>query len=828
MKFITSLGAKLSLALGASFGLVVAVALFGLAHLNEANENERKAQEIWSPRVEMLRELNLFIDQTSLLITRQLQTTNFRHLAEIAGASRATEAKIDAVVSAYKATVQVLEEERLIGLFVTRWAVWRDAHQDILQHLEAGEILRATQMFEVKSKAAFNAADRSLDELIGFAQSEKRIASLRAEQAHDQALTQALAAIALGALLAAATVIWVRHHISVPILKLAVAMRQLATGDLTVTSRWAQRQDEIGVLAAAVAGYRDSLARGQLLAEAAEAERQRLEAAVTNMPIGLCMFDGSSRLVVSNERFEEIYGLSSKSARPGISLPELLTSCSNLADGAAGLDAMTHFLSASEQCASSRGMIELTGGRMISIIHQPLPDGGWVATHEDVTERRRAEAQVAHMANHDALTDLPNRVLFRKRMEEALALSQQGNRVAVLCLDLDRFKLVNDTLGHPIGDALLRAVTERLQAQIRETDLIARLGGDEFAIIQPSTNHPSDAASLARRLVDVMSQPFELEGHQVVIGTSVGIAMTPGDDHSNDADTLLRNADLALYRAKADGRGIWRFFEIEMDAHMQSRRQLELDLRRALAMNEFDLFYQPIIDLRSGGVSSFEALLRWHHPERGLVMPGEFIPLAEEIGLIVPIGEWVLLRACSDAATWPAHPKLAVNLSAAQFAGRGPVPAVIAALKLSGLEPARLELEITETVVLDDTERTLCMLRDLKALGVSIAMDDFGAGYCSLNYLRKFPFDRVKIDRSFIEEIDQTEGSTAVVRAIVDLCDSLGMVVTAEGIETEEQLLGLRGMCIGVQGYLFSPPRPAMEVPALCQFFNLTKELKVG
>ncbi|MDO9712202.1 EAL domain-containing protein [Paracraurococcus lichenis] len=439
---------------------------------------------------------------------------------------------------------------------------------------------------------------------------------------------------------------------------------------------------------------------------------------------------------------------------------------------------------------------------------------GAVGVVIDVTESREAEARIAHLAHHDALTGLPNRILFRERLEEALARARRSGSFAVLCLDLDRFKEVNDTLGHPIGDALLCAVAARLRSELRDTDILARLGGDEFAIVQSSVNQPHDATALARRLVEVVGAPFEVEGHQISVGASVGVAVAPGD--GMDPDALLKAADMALYRAKADGRGTWRFFEPEMDARMQMRRALELDLRRALAAGEFEVHYQPIVGVADRRAQGLEALVRWRHPERGLVPPDRFIPLCEEIGLIVPLGEWVLERACAEAVAWPGIPKVAVNLSPAQFASPGLVDAVAAALAASGLAPARLELEITETVMLRETEATLAILHRLKALGVRIAMDDFGTGYSSLSYLQRFPFDKVKIDRSFIRGLDESRQSNAIVRAVADLCGGLDMTTTAEGVETEEQFVALRRKgCGEAQGYLFSRPLPAAEVPAM-------------
>jgi diguanylate cyclase (GGDEF)-like protein len=386
----------------------------------------------------------------------------------------------------------------------------------------------------------------------------------------------------------------------------------------------------------------------------------------------------------------------------------------------------------------------------------------------------------------------------------------------VLCLDLDHFKAVNDTLGHPVGDALLRTVGERLRSVLRETDTVARLGGDEFAVLQGAGGDPQPqaASALAKRVVDLVGRPYALEGHLVNVGASVGVALAPAD--GEDADALLKAADLALYRAKEEGRGTWRFFEPGMDARMRARRALELDLRKALALREFELAYQPQLDLGSDRVAGFEALLRWQHPERGLIPPAEFVPLAEEIGLIAPIGEWVLRTACREAAGWPEGVGVAVNLSPAQFKSHHLVPAVRAALAASGLPGRRLELEITEGVLLQDNEANLATLRELRALGVRVAMDDFGTGYSSLSYLRSFPFDKIKIDRSFVSGLATDPESAAIVRAIAGLGASLGMATTAEGVETAEQMRRIRAEgCLQVQGYLVSRPVPAAEVAAL-------------
>ena len=435
---------------------------------------------------------------------------------------------------------------------------------------------------------------------------------------------------------------------------------------------------------------------------------------------------------------------------------------------------------------------------------------------QGITVDLASSREEAHrLALHDTLTGLPNRAFFAERMDHALAqVRRHGTMLAVLCLDLDRFKQVNDTLGHPVGDALLRAVAGRLAGCLRDCDTVARLGGDEFAVIQAPLGRVGDAATLAQRIVKTLSEPYDLSGQSVVIGASVGIALAPAD--TADSDHILNMADMALYRAKADGRGVFRMFEPGMDTKMQGRRVLESDLRRAVQAQEFELDYQPLVDLVSGRVSALEALVRWRHPERGLIRPDDFIPFAEETGLIGPIGAWVLHQACADAAGWPADVRIAVNVSAAQFKDPGLVETVFDAVAASGLSPGRLELEITETALLADADATLATLHKLRAKGVRIAMDDFGTGYSSLGYLRSFPFDKIKIDRCFIRDIETSVDCKAIVRAVAGLGSNLGITTTAEGVETAAQLDQLRAEgCDQVQGFLFSRPVPAREVGAL-------------
>lgn len=482
-----------------------------------------------------------------------------------------------------------------------------------------------------------------------------------------------------------------------------------------------------------------------------------------------------------------------------------------------------------------RDVLESGEVRVVEEDHVPRKDGGvailrtkkialcnadgqpeyLLGVSEDIAERKRAEAQIARLAHYDPLTDLPNRVLFQKHLSDALARrARKGDQLAVHFIDLDRFKTVNDTLGHPLGDALLREAAERLRSCVREGDTVARLGGDEFAVVQTGLSDMAGATRLAGRVVEAMAAPFDLQGHQVVIGASVGVAAAPSD--GEDADELLKKADMALYRAKADGRGAFHFFERAMDEQLQARRALELDLRRALQAGEFELFYQPLYNLGDERVTGCEALLRWRHPDRGMVSPADFIPLAEEIGLIVPLGEWVLRAACAEAAKWPAHVRLAVNLSPAQFRDRGLVRTVVSALATSGLAAQRLELEITESVLLQDSVANMSMLHDLKALGVRISMDDFGTGYSSLSYLRSFPFDKIKIDQTFVRDILDDSDAMAIIKAVLDLGASMGIVTTAEGVETLEQLNALRGQgCAEIQGYFISRPAPASEIARL-------------
>ena len=426
----------------------------------------------------------------------------------------------------------------------------------------------------------------------------------------------------------------------------------------------------------------------------------------------------------------------------------------------------------------------------------------------------RALDNISYLANHDPLTDLPNRTVFADRLRQAQRQADRdGADVSVLCLDLDHFKDVNDTLGHHAGDRLLQQTAERLRTCLRDVDTLARMGGDEFAVVQVDARGPEGAAALACRIVEALTQPFDLDGHDAIVNTSIGIAFYPDD--GADPETLLRNADTALYRAKAEGRGLYMFFEEAMNVELQARKALERDLRQALVEGQFELHYQPQMDLAHARIVGVEALLRWPHPERGNVSPADFIPLAEETGLILPLGEWVLRTACREAVAW-SDLSVAVNLSPTQFRQADLADTVAGILAETGLDPNRLELEITEGVLLQDTDATLKTLHALKRLGVRIAMDDFGTGYSSLSYLRRFPFDKIKVDRSFVSEIGRSAEAESILRAVVSLGGSLNMRANAEGIETEEQAVWLkREGCKEVQGFYFGRPMSAAEIDRL-------------
>jgi diguanylate cyclase (GGDEF)-like protein len=567
-------------------------------------------------------------------------------------------------------------------------------------------------------------------------------------------------------------------------------------------------QQEIG------ARLQAQLELGKRQEEALHVRNLQFDTAINNMSQGLCFFDANHRLIVCNDRYVEMYGLPRDRVGPGTPLSEIVDMRLEL--GSFPAMSREEYLRWRDKVTISAepsdSILELRNGRTIKIRHRPMPDYGWVATHEDITEQRQSEVKIEYMAHHDALTGLLNRVLWNERLDQALAGRVDGeDMVAVHHLDLDQFKAVNDSFGHLAGDKLLKIVANRLRALVRDSDTIARMGGDEFVILQAPITDPAQATTLAQAIVELMSEPFDIDGHQAMVGASIGIAIGPGDGSKSDG--LLRNADLALYRAKRDGRGTFRFFEPAMDLQMQTRRIMEQEMRRALPAGKFELYYQPVINLATSEISGFEALIRWNHPDQGLIAPASFIPLAEEIGFIVPLGEWVIGQACATAALWPANFDVAVNVSAAQFRSPRLFQVIVDALTSSGLHPTRLEIEITESVLLHQKDAVLAVLHQLRALGVRIAMDDFGTGYSSLSYLQSFPFDKIKIDRSFVKDITENANSLSIVRAVAALAKGMGMTATAEGVETSAQLDSITSEgCTEMQGFLFSRPLPAREI----------------
>jgi diguanylate cyclase (GGDEF)-like protein len=549
---------------------------------------------------------------------------------------------------------------------------------------------------------------------------------------------------------------------------------------------------------------------GRLLQDKAKLERAivELNLALNNMTLGVCMYDAQQRLILCNRHYAQMYDIPPELTKQGTSYRQILE---HRTPGKVSPDQAVREIVRfrTERRSITR---ELNDGRVIAVSHHPIDNGGWFSIHEDVTDRRRAAERIAYMAHHDSLTGLANRMLFLEKIGESGARSRQsGETFTVLLLDLDRFKLVNDSLGHPAGDELLRETARRLKSSLSETDVVARLGGDEFAAIQVgAANQRERAITLARKLINVISEPFQIDGSNVSVGVSIGISLAPGD--GIEPNDLLKMADLALYEAKSKGRNGFSFFRSEMLVEAEANLRLENELRDAMLRNEFELHYQPVVIAKTGQVCTLEALVRWRHPARGLIYPGQFIKLAENTGLIVPLGAWILRRACADAALWPTHIKVAVNLSPAQFRGNL-LEIVRSTLAETQLPAERLELEITESLLMENDEDYPITLQQLSHLGIRICLDDFGTGYSSLTYLTKFPFHKIKIDRSFTQGLLNSVSSLAVVSSVVTLASGLEITAVAEGVETQEQLDLLRAAGVSeMQGHLFGQPRAISDL----------------
>lgn len=703
----------------------------------------------------------------------------------------------------------------------TRLPALSDAARKVLLYAESSVQDKADEAVE-----AYVLIADDLQERIRVYRTERtRVASAKvSELAHKgRVLVTGVAAAALAALILMGPLsVLLLRSIVVRLKTVTGAMQRLAGNDTSVMLNTTD-PDEIGDMARAVEVFKSNAIT--LLEHKSKLEQLNfwLDVALNNMTRGLSMFDADQRLVVSNALYQGMYELPPELVRPGTAFEQifqhrvaLIGSLEDEKTPSVIVENVNRIIQSRHSESFSQQMMD---GRTIQVTVQPLANGGWVALHEDVTEQRRAQDNIARLARQDTLTGLANRLLFREELEEACRRLEHGYSFALVCIDLDHFKDVNDTLGHPTGDALLQAVAARLTDTARGRDIVVRLGGDEFAVIQAGADTRPHVEALTQRIIRSVSQPYQIHGHKITIGATVGVAFAPVD--GTDPDQLLKYADMALYRAKAAGRGTHAFFEPEMAGRIKSRRTLELDLRRALAEGQLDLHYQPIIDLTTERIVSCEALMRWRHPERGMVSPIDFIALAEEMGLIMQMGEWALQAACTAATAWPSDVKVAVNLSAVQFKGADLVGIVIEALEVSGLPAERLELEVTESLLLDQDPKTLQLLHLLQHLGVRIALDDFGTGYSSLSYLRGFPFDKIKIDQTFVRDLTQREDCMAIVTAVAQLANSLRMTTVAEGVETAEHLAKVRAAgCTQAQGYLFSRPVPAAEIVAVIMDCN--------
>ena len=813
-------------AMAASSILLLCILWIGLSGYVTADRSASGLSELSNvelPKQRAISELTADIIATHLKIFRHVTWAKLGVDAQALDAAR-TEifAELGALtdrIGRSRAQVRLspLDQERISALS-TKWEKYVR---------EVSEVMAAVASDPSMAAMLLGATDDDFQNLAGefrtistlLANQARTTSRYLAASAQHSRITLVLVGL-IGVLTSALVALIVGRSIVAPIRSITRAMQDVSAETMPIDPVLQRRKDEIGQMVAAIVAFRRTMAsQNKLLAEREQelrTQNMRFDVALKNMSQGLCMFDAEERLLIANDRYAEMYGLTPEAVRPGTTFRQILER--RIAMGAyAGSNPEAYIderLSAVRERIASTKIQTLADGRIVSISHQPMAEGGWVATHQDITQQRISDAKIAHMALHDALTGLPNRVLLNERLEDALTRARRSDLVATHVLDLDHFKQVNDTLGHAAGDKLLRMVADRLRALVRDVDTVARMGGDEFAIMQLAIAQPCDATALAHRIIESVSAPYDIDGHQVVIGTSIGIAMGPID--GDRPELIMRNADMALYRAKGDGRGTYRFFEQAMDTQMQARRALESDLRAALAAGQFLLHYQPIVDIASGKISGFEALIRWQHPDRGMIAPATFIPVAEETGLIIPLGEWAIREACTTAASWPDNIQIAVNLSPVQFRSPGLLQVIVDALAASGLAPTRLELEITETILLQNNDATLETLYRLRELGVRIAMDDFGTGYSSLSYLQSFPFDKIKIDRSFVRDIVDSAGSLNIVRAVAALAQGLGIMATAEGVETEAQLEKIRSEgCTEMQGFLFSKPVPADQVSAL-------------
>ncbi len=827
----SSIRTKVLLAFGSVFLAAAGLGLFDMSQTARVEAAAENIRDEWLPSTAGLGRLAMAASAYRNAEGRALIAAlsndadgTRRSVAEYAAATTVA----DRLLRDYRAQINPdTYEFQTMHDFDVGWNRTKQLGAEVISLIEHGKAPAAVSLYTGEDRTAFRQALGYLQADMAWNSENGRKVVDRSAAVYETARWLTLLALVATAMICGVSGLALAASVVGPLRRSTRIVHLIARGEMSVAIPETDRGDEIGrlmrCLAAMQIRLRDRAAETLALLHekerAATSLRQtnlRFDTALSNMAHGVVMADGLDRIVVVNRRFCDFYGFDPEAIAPGCAYRDLI-----VLDVAAGNHAgctIDQVVAEHVETLLSRQPTTFVrkpaNGRTIAITHEPMSDGGWIELHEDITERRRSEERIVFLAQHDPLTRLPNRALFQERLEQALAHAERTEGFALLYLDVDQFKAVNDTLGHPIGDELLREVALRLRDVVRESDTVARLGGDEFAILQLGVSLPTDATTLARRIVRTVGAPYELQGHRVVVGVSIGIALAPGD--ATHPTQLLKNADLALYRAKREGRGTWRFFEPKMDAIAQARRAMELDLRSALLLQQLEVYYQPVVCCRTRCVTGFEALLRWHHPTRGMVPPLEFISVAEEIGLIVPIGAWVLQQACTEASGWPDHLKVAVNLSPVQFRGHALVGTVADAMRSSGIAPARMGLEITESVLLEDNSATLSILHELRKLGARISMDDFGTGYSSLSYLRSFPFDTIKIDRSFVAELQTHDECLAIVRAVTGLGSSLHMNTIAEGVETEGQfaILAAEG-CNEIQGYLLSKPVPAHKLPAL-------------
>lgn len=799
----------------AAIALITAVGLSGILQLGAIYAVTKEISDDWLPRYQLLDRITGAADMHRLLNQRQFETSNFRHLAEI---SRNVEQNADIIASGLTSLEHQLASEpryvERIQEFRIEWQRYLDAAVTATAASEVGQVQRAVAIFRDTVDPAFATARATLSNLTAGMKSELTHFKDEAAATFRTAIAVVLMCMTLAIAATAIGSHWIKISISQPIVAVSEAMQSLTDGQpVAPFDVDARRRDEVGVLMHSVNAFRASRQRELELTLLARAERARLDAALDNMPVGLAMFDANRNLIVCNGRFEEMYGLVydfDRAATDAGSIFAAMSTAGTLSTREA--EAVVDLLSHGDTDAVAAHRLEVLDGRIFSVKCRRLGVGGWVTIHEDVTEQHRAEERIRHLAGHDLLTNLPNRRLFKENCADALARLSGTASAAVVCLDLDRFKPVNDTLGHPVGDRLLEAVAHRLRTLLQPGDLASRFGGDEFVVYLADATAAS-AEQTARHIIETVSAPYDIAEHHIAIGCSAGIALAPF--HGRDTDELLRCADMALYAAKADGRATARLYEARLEAPAIARRTLESALRDALDANEFHLRYQPIVDLTKLEVTSLEALIRWRHPTRGWIPPSDFIPAAEQCGLIQQIGAWTFERAMSEAKSWPAHLTLAINLSPVQFRGGRLVEIVRETMDRTGFRSDRLEFEITEGLLLRQSESTMKALHDLREMGIGICMDDFGTGYSSLGYVKRFPFDSLKIDRTYVADLLEDPNAHAIVDTTIRLGSRLGMQTVAEGVERREQLVYLIAEgCTHAQGYLLSEPLSSIDVPA--------------